>query len=77
MDGVLFLDLLMLSHQGGIVCLSVGHMQEMSSLDGLIYSFLLYFTPGFTIFTIGQVVLEYRQSVFGLDFYFGGRTRLQ
>ena len=60
MDGVLFLNLFMLFHQGGIVCFSVGYMQVSGSFDGLIYSFLLYFTPGFTVVTIGQVVLEYR-----------------
>ena len=72
MDGVLFLDFFVLFHQGGIVCLSVGHMQVSSSFDGLIYSFLLYFTPRFTIFAIGQVVLEYRRGVLVLNFYFGG-----
>ena len=77
LDGVLFLSLFMLSHQGGIVCLSVGHMQVSSSFDGLIHSFLLYFTPGFTVFAIGQVVLECRRSVLVLNFYFGGGTQLQ
>ena len=60
MDGILLLDFFVLFHQGRIVCLSMGHVQVTSSFNGLIYSFLLYFTPGFTIFTVWQVVLKYR-----------------
>ena len=77
MDGILFLNFFVLFHQGGIVCFSVGHMQVSSSFDGLIYSFFLYFTPRFTVFTIGQVVLEYRRTVLVSNFDFGGGTRLQ
>ena len=76
-DGVLFLNLFMLFHQGGIVCFNVGYMQVSCSFNGFIYSFFLYFAPRLTVFTFGQVVLEYSRSVLVLNFYFGSGTRLQ